>query len=554
MNNHVKISVLTSLYRCREFLEGYFKHLSEINGTDEIEVLLLHNDPQEDETEIINRWLPKVPFARHIIIPERESLYSSWNRGIRLAQGEYITVWNVDDVRFPDSILQQAEALDKNPQAAMAYGDIWISDKYGVQRTKKTNSPIDNRLNHKKFLSGYYVSCFQMWRKSIHEIIGYYDEQFKCSADFDFQIRAALHFSFVKTEEPLGIYLEGQPHKLSANGMQELENNIIYLRYGVYDKINLFMLGVSKKKYRKDEILQFGKWKPPVDKCYVNGFNKTLGIIIALNKQMLQINLQNMKVVFKLFKGKKKFQALFKFLLRISLSGLNYGGGTNFQNSGELWLLKYLQKQKDKNSTKLVLFDVGGNQGKYAMEMANIFGQKASVFSFEPSVDTYKMLLETVKSIDTIHPFNFGFSNKEQSLSLYTNEKDSGIAPVYKRNLDYFYTKMYESETIHLSTIDKFCKENEIDSIYFLKLDVEGHELSVLQGAKQMIVNGKIDYIQIEFGGCNIDSRTYFQDFYYFLKDKYHLYRILRDGIDEIPLYDESLEIFLTFNFLAIKK
>ena len=261
-----------------------------------------------------------------------------------------------------------------------------------------------------------------------------------------------------------------------------------------------------------------------------------------------------MKTIFRLFKGKKKFQALFKFLLKISLSGLNYGGGTNFQDSGELWLLEYLQKKKDKSSTKLVLFDVGGNQGKYAKEMANIFGQKASIFSFEPSVDTYQMLLETVKDIDTIHPFNFGFSNKEQSLSLYTNEKGSGIASVYKRNLDHFDTKMYESEKIQTSTIDKFCEENAIDFIYFLKLDVEGHELSVLQGAEQMITKGKINYIQIEFGGCNIDSRTYFQDFYYFLKDKYHLYRILKDGIDEIPSYDESLEIFLTFNFLAIKK
>ena len=257
MINQVKISVLTSLYRCEFFLEDYFKHLSKISGTDKIEVLLLHNDPQENEMKIINRWLPEMPFVCHIIIPQRETLYRSWNRGIALAQGEYITVWNVDDVRFPDSILQQAEALDKNPEAVIAYGDIWVSKIYGECSGFCTNSPTDNR--NKDFFKQYHISCFQMWRKSIHETVGYYDEQFKCVADFDFQIRTALHFPFVKTAYPLGIYLEDQPHKLSANGLSNMERNVIYLRYGVYQYLNMALLPQTKKLYKRNKMLFFDK-------------------------------------------------------------------------------------------------------------------------------------------------------------------------------------------------------------------------------------------------------------------------------------------------------
>jgi hypothetical protein len=84
-----------------------------------------------------------------------------------------------------------------------------------------------------------------------------------------------------------------------------------------------------------------------------------------------------------------------------------------------------------------------------------------------------------------------------------------------------------------------------------LKLDIEGHELNAIKGAKQMIADKKVDFIQFEFGGCNIDSRTYFQDFYYLLKDKYRIYRILRDGIFEIEQYKETSEIFITVNYLA---
>lgn len=69
-----------------------------------------------------------------------------------------------------------------------------------------------------------------------------------------------------------------------------------------------------------------------------------------------------------------------------------------------------------------------------------------------------------------------------------------------------------------------------------------------------MICNNKIEVIQFEFGGCNIDSRTYFQDFYYLLKDNYKIYRILKNGLIEIKSYKEIYEIFITINYLAIKK
>ena len=49
--------------------------------------------------------------------------------------------------------------------------------------------------------------------------------------------------------------------------------------------------------------------------------------------------------------------------------------------------------------------------------------------------------------------------------------------------------------------------------IDLLKLDVEGNELLALKGLSDSIEYIKI--IQFEFGGSNIDSRTYFQDFYY---------------------------------------
>ena len=79
-------------------------------------------------------------------------------------------------------------------------------------------------------------------------------------------------------------------------------------------------------------------------------------------------------------------------------------------------------------------------------------------------------------------------------------------------------------------------------------------KLKALNGAAQMINSKQIDVIQFEFGGCNIDSRTYFQDFYYLLKDNYKIYRILKDGLYQINQYKEIYEAFTTTNYLAEKK
>ncbi|MFB9174037.1 FkbM family methyltransferase [Roseibium salinum] len=84
------------------------------------------------------------------------------------------------------------------------------------------------------------------------------------------------------------------------------------------------------------------------------------------------------------------------------------------------------------------------------------------------------------------------------------------------------------------------------------KMDVEGHELDVLSGFGEAIHH--IDVIQFEFGGCNIDTRTFFQDFWYFFKEyDFEIYRITPFGPTKIKKYTEELEFFNTTNFIAKK-
>ena len=124
------------------------------------------------------------------------------------------------------------------------------------------------------------------------------------------------------------------------------------------------------------------------------------------------------------------------------------------------------------------------------------------------------------------------------------------MASLLARNLAYRNIVMDKVEEVPLSTIDIYCSENNIKQIHFLKLDIEGNELNALNGAERMIKERRIQFIQFEFGGTNIDSRTYFKDFWEKLSSEYNFYRIVENGIYPITSYREIFEIFTTINFL----
>lgn len=253
----------------------------------------------------------------------------------------------------------------------------------------------------------------------------------------------------------------------------------------------------------------------------------------------------------KIFFGRVKYQKIFEKALSWALNGMNIGMGSNIPLSGELNTLRYIES-KFLSNKNVIIFDVGANIGNYSQKIIKEFkNNNFQLYSFEPSKETFFELKKRFKNIPNINLYNLGFGEENGTKTLYSNKKKSGLASMYDRRLLHFGIKMNLQESIKIFTIDDFCKKKRIRRIDFLKLDAEGHELSILNGAKKMIKNNTIRFIQFEFGGCNIDSRTYFQDFFYLLKEKYYIYRILKDDFYRIDSYREIYELFLTTNFLA---
>lgn len=238
---------------------------------------------------------------------------------------------------------------------------------------------------------------------------------------------------------------------------------------------------------------------------------------------------------------------------REALFQMNFGNGGDFRESGEPKALEFLNSEFN-NETHLIIFDAGANKGNYAKVLHQTFGAKGKIFCFEPSHKTFKTLQSNTNNLENIACFNVGFSDKAQKQIFFSSTTHTGLASLYQRRIDLQGTVLSETEEVELTTIDNFCKEQSINRIHFLKLDIEGHELSALRGAASMLQEGRIDFIQFEFGSVNIDSRSYFRDFFYLLNERYKLFRIGKDSLLPVDEYNEWMEVFLTTNYLATKR
>jgi FkbM family methyltransferase len=248
-----------------------------------------------------------------------------------------------------------------------------------------------------------------------------------------------------------------------------------------------------------------------------------------------------------LFYGRIRSQELFREIHLIGIRGLHFGYGGAVKNSGEIFAMNYIKGRVPQNA---VIFDVGANEGDFSKEILRIFDNNVVLHCFEPSETVFKLLQNRIKNQNvTFH--RVGFGEKKETKALFTHSEHSGLSSLYNRRLSHHNVIVTETETVDIVPLDTFCPEKNIHRIDFLKLDIEGHEFFALKGAENMIRENKIKFIQFEFGGSNIDSRTFFQDFWYLLNEKYRLYRIVKDGLYPIDKYHENLEIFATINYLA---
>lgn len=259
----VRVSVITPCFRMKPYLAKFLEELPHQTMFDQVEVLLDHNEPDREELEWVSAFAARHPGRiRHIVTEPVVPIGVSMNTCIKQARGRYLAIWNVDDLRTPDSLEAQVRALEADPQAGTAFGDYMIVWSFGSREGRLVRDRLRPREEQHR---GMLLGPFFMFRAELCDRAGMFDEQLRSGADFDLGLRLLSHAPATAASTLLGWYLNAGLGASTAPGSrQNLEKNLIYMRYGIWDKFEIEYLP-QLRGYDVYRIVNDGAARPVAD-------------------------------------------------------------------------------------------------------------------------------------------------------------------------------------------------------------------------------------------------------------------------------------------------
>lgn len=193
------------------------------------------------------------------------------------------------------------------------------------------------------------------------------------------------------------------------------------------------------------------------------------------------------------------------------------------------------------------ILDVGANKGQWTKAVLSLM-PNAHIHCFEPVQSLYKKLASNSFTDNiTINPFGLG--EKAEYLKIHIYGKDSELNSIYQS----VSRKPIQTQKVKIVTAEEYCEQKDLQEIFFMKVDVEGHDLAVLKGAMSLFQNGCIQIAQFEYSANWIVARNYLKDFFELAETiPYNVYRIMPFGLMRIDKYLYKLDNFQHANYVLI--
>ena len=233
-----KVTAIVSTYASEGFITECLDDLVGQTIFDQMEIVIVDSGSPEAEKDIILEYQQRFPNITYLRT-QRETVYAAWNRGIRLARGTYITPFSTNDRLKKDAYEILANTLDSQQDVVLVYGDTYLT------RLPHETFEFHTRCGQWRWpeysfedlLHNCRVGPHPMWRRNVHETIGYFDEQYKAIGDQEFWLRMGEQFNLMHIPEVTGLYWvspEGLSNQLDvAQPEQTLIRNIYLERHQV---------------------------------------------------------------------------------------------------------------------------------------------------------------------------------------------------------------------------------------------------------------------------------------------------------------------------------
>ena len=225
-----RVAVIVSLYNAAPKLRLFLTALAQQTLVRDrlVEIILVDSGSKTNELEVVKDFLSISPLnAVYARSAQRETIQAAWNRGIHLSRAPYLVFLGADETLYPDALKVLADELDGHPDVdwVMANSLVTEVDERGVftkdvMRYDRTGGTKDH---------AYLETCYLSWvggmyRRSIHERFGYYDESFRAAGDTEFKNRVLPYINVRHVPRMLGLFLNYPDERTTASPMAEIED------------------------------------------------------------------------------------------------------------------------------------------------------------------------------------------------------------------------------------------------------------------------------------------------------------------------------------------
>jgi len=173
------------------------------------------------------------------------------------------------------------------------------------------------------------------------------------------------------------------------------------------------------------------------------------------------------------------------------------------------------------------IIDVGGNIGLTAIIASKCTQESGEVIVFEPEPDCFRLLKKNIRlhGINNIYAHKLALSDRDGVISFYKDKKYSILGSLSKNNI----MNNTEEIVVQTSKYDSFIKTSK--KIHILKMNIQGSEGMVIEGARQMIKQ-HLPMVISEFWPLGLKNMNYHpKDFIKYFKDLgYERYLVDHDG------------------------
>ena len=124
-----KVSVIIPSYNLGQYLPETLRSVASQTFAD-WECLIVENGSQDDSLDLVNEWCARDSRFVPVVFTENQGVAVARNRGLELAEGEYVLFLDADDLLTPDYMAAAVEALDADPSLTVVYGR---AERFGTE-------------------------------------------------------------------------------------------------------------------------------------------------------------------------------------------------------------------------------------------------------------------------------------------------------------------------------------------------------------------------------------------------------------------------------------